>query len=579
LGEFLGTFAKHLCVGLAGLFLTGATIPVFAFEIDGSVDFTRPIQLETQQKLHALGFDTGTPDGDFGPRSQRAFTAFWNKYVGMGEPVLSSSALALLEETHKSQTTEPWATAPADAGFFGRPRDIFTWDARKAVASCADGDCRVQNIILGVGDLTNDGRDEIVVGTYMMDGNWDDTGEPGPILILSPDERGNLHELPIATDAENGVRRQHPRDTAIADFNGDGVNDLFIMAHGHDHAPYPGEQNVLLLSTPEGLVDVSDSHIPQRDDFTHGGGAGDLDGDGDIDIVVITNYGAGKFEPYVLWNGGDGMFEPAGLDTILDRDLATFMGGRQEHRSKYTTAHIADVDQDGYPDLVLLGSGDDADRASQYPGMRYTRIAFGDGSGKWTAANTVELPADRWGAETFATSVQVVDLDGDGANDLVLTLGYNDASRPAGASWRGNYIQIFKGQGRHFTDITAAAFSPQGYDDSAVIFATRSFVADINQDGQFDIVNQSQNPWRLDDDIRPLIAVAIGQPDGRMTWADPKQWEPETYTGRDPVLADIDGDGDLDLVAFRLNSVMAGDDLAVYGLKMTAYANTTVKAP
>ena len=43
-----------------------------------------------------------------------------------------------------------------------------------------------------------------------------------------------------------------PRSSVIEDFNGDGVNDIFIADHGVDHDPYPGYQNTLILSAPNG---------------------------------------------------------------------------------------------------------------------------------------------------------------------------------------------------------------------------------------------------------------------------------------------------------------------------------------
>jgi hypothetical protein len=57
--------------------------------------------------------------------------------------------------------------------------------------------------------------------------------------------------------------------------------------------------------------------------------------DGDLDMIVITNYGAERVEPFVLWNDGKGKFSHAQLDTILDRDHALFMAKGLKHRSKY----------------------------------------------------------------------------------------------------------------------------------------------------------------------------------------------------------------------------------------------------
>ena len=38
------------------------------------------------------------------------------------------------------------------------------------------------------------------------------------------------------------------RKVAVADINNDGKDDLFLIAHGWDFHPHPGEESLLLLS-------------------------------------------------------------------------------------------------------------------------------------------------------------------------------------------------------------------------------------------------------------------------------------------------------------------------------------------
>jgi hypothetical protein len=90
------------------------------------------------------------------------------------------------------------------------------------------------------------------------------------------------------------------RNFVIADFNGDGRPDVFIDNTGlevGDVSTWPGEQNTLLLSAPDGeLHDVSATNLPQVSDFSHGSSAADVDGDGDVDIWV-NNLGANDVDP------------------------------------------------------------------------------------------------------------------------------------------------------------------------------------------------------------------------------------------------------------------------------------------
>jgi hypothetical protein len=129
---------------------------------------------------------------------------------------------------------------------------------------------------------------------------------------------------------------------------------------------------------------------------------------------------------------------------------------------------IVDVDEDGHLDLVLAISGDESPKAESYPGLKYSRIVFGDGSGKWTADRVVELPTNRWQYDTYATDLQVVDYDGDGDNDILTVLAYNTTPGGPGAVWRGQFLQVLRNEDGAFVDVTDSAVFGQGIDHSKV---------------------------------------------------------------------------------------------------------------
>jgi hypothetical protein len=410
--------------------------------IDPGLD--REALMAVQADLLAIGHAVGKPDGDFGPRSKAALVSFVAQFDPQDPIALDADLAGHVSRVAHAYADSPFNTAPVDFGVFDAGA-TFSWDMRTlADPPCEPGECVPTNELLATGDLTGDGLPELVYASDLQSTKFEPLKIPAPLVIFTRTAEGAYELLPVATTQVGGVARLDSRIALIRDFNGDGIGDLFVATTGYDRSTFPGEQNVLLLSSPAGLVDQSITNLPVQNDFAHGVDAGDLDGDGDLDMIVVTNYGAAEIEPYVLWNDGTGMFTQARLDTIVDRDLALFIARGLEHRSKYVNVAILDVDKDGHLDLILCGSGDEASKASGYPGMRQTRLIYGDGSGKWTAANALELPTNRWGYATHTTDMDIADIDGDGDNDLVATL----ATEVSKGQWGGQFIQVLNNPGR-----------------------------------------------------------------------------------------------------------------------------------
>jgi hypothetical protein len=141
----------------------------------------------------------------------------------------------------------------------------------------------------------------------------------------------------------------HPRQELIADFNGDGKPDIFLVCHGYDAGPFPGERNQVVLSSASGTYAVRDASPDVG--FWHGGAAGDIDGDGDIDVVVVPGN-----RPVVLLNDGSGQFARESTDRFAEAvPLAPWW-----------TVQITDVNEDGRLD-VLLGGTEFATCAGRIP--------------------------------------------------------------------------------------------------------------------------------------------------------------------------------------------------------------------
>src|SRR5690606_32527382 len=101
-----------------------------------------------------------------------------------------------------------------------------------------------------------------------------------PLRVYQQNANGTFTAVNPMADGSD-LLMTNPRDFVVADFNGDGIEDIFVVAHGYDTNPFPGEQNRLLLGVGNGKLMDATNRLPALDDFSHGVAAADIDGDGD----------------------------------------------------------------------------------------------------------------------------------------------------------------------------------------------------------------------------------------------------------------------------------------------------------
>jgi hypothetical protein len=161
----------------------------------------------------------------------------------------------------------------------------------------------------------------------------------------------------------------HPRKALTADFNGDGVADVFIACHGYDAGDFPGERSVLLLSDRNRNYEVS-SVLDIG--YWHGATAFDVDRDGDVDSVLLDARDERRVVTYL--NDGAGGFE---------RDVAMrfpdVFGGKG-----YYSIEAIDVNGDGHEDMLV--GGHEVDPAP-------TVLMMNPGDGDFSQAEVITLPA------------------------------------------------------------------------------------------------------------------------------------------------------------------------------------------
>ena len=159
----------------------------------------------------------------------------------------------------------------------------------------------------------------------------------------------------------------HPRQAVVADFNQDGIDDVFVACHGFDGGEAfklgkQGEQSKLLLSNTKGEFDLGNA-TPRA--FIHGAAAGDVNGDGYPDLVVADLLSRPQVQ--FLINQKNGTF-------VKD---ATRISGLA--KGNYWTTKLIDVDGDGILDLIAGGSEGPSD-----PGSAVSpEVFFGDKEGSF----------------------------------------------------------------------------------------------------------------------------------------------------------------------------------------------------
>jgi hypothetical protein len=238
----------------------------------------------------------------------------------------------------------------------------------------------------------------------------------------------------------------------------------------------------------------------------------DFDGDGDLDLIVAAAGLYAQGEVLLLENRTTDWKDPQFVPHVLDT------------RSGALAAAVADLDGDGLPDVVALF------------GQQHQKVVafYNRGAGRFEARTLFTAPTPAWDA----TSIQVVDLDGDGDLDVLVTNGetMDDA---AVKPWHG--VSWLENKGRVPFERHPLAALPGAH---------RAVAADLDGDGDLDVAVAAFLP----DPERTRGALASL---GWLEQVRPGVFERHTlqagqlsHFGLDA--GDFDGDGRVDLVAGNL---------------------------
>ena len=242
--------------------------------------------------------------------------------------------------------------------------------------------------------------------------------------------------------------------------------------------------------SPADIVPVlgASTDIPSSDEDGRSVAVADLDRDGDMDLVVAN---AGSDVNVVYGNNRDGTFSVFPLGTEDSHGVA-----------------IEDLDGDGRLDLIFANAGTAGNSV-------YQNASTGPGSFVFGAQPTL-------GAED-SRAVAIEDLDGDGRPDLVFA--------NAGTAGNSVYENVSTGAGDFAFSMQAA----QGAEDSRGVA-----IEDLDGDGMPDLV--FANAGAASNSIYQNVSAGAGN------FAFSSQTALGTADSRAVAIEDLDGDGRPDLV-------------------------------
>jgi len=403
------------------------------------------------------------------------------------------------------------------------PDICFTTPENGSIPGFIPGD------IIG-GDFDGDGDQDVLwvadIGdrVFKSFGSDEDKSYWSTIHLLFNDGTGRLSEDLTKYDGGQPPRLPAPYHAEVEDFNGDGIDDVFIASFGipviqEDNTnawkPYPhlilmsdSEKHVnrQILQNEQELQDI----IATANHFAHDASSGDVDGDGDIDVFMNA---------VLYFNDGNGVFDIVGLNQkVVDYPCCA----PSKEKIDKTHAHastMGDYNNDGVDDLVILWSAL-ASEDNIYGARTWNNILLGpvdkDNPTYLDSSDWKTLPDPYYGLDNANyNDADSGDINGDGIEDIVI------GSTRKTPYYAGRHVQILISNGDGtFTDETSSRFSYQprsGLDPSLTgtgIGEGQITLQDWDSDGDLDIIDTQAIYGGVDYEIYPRLTLAINDGNG-----------------------------------------------------------------
>ena len=343
--------------------------------------------------------------------------------------------------------------------------------------------------ILAVGDLNNDGLDDLTIV-------YNDVIVEKPLILISKGDGTFYQEGRISGNSE----QRSAREAKIVDVNRDGFKDIvyFPASHGWKENILGQKWNafdpvLLLINNSGNGFFVNSSMLELPEGYFHSGDTGFTNLDTFLDVFPVSEYNASRAGlPRVSRiQKSDGSFALSGnLSPAILKDY------------QINNCAIGDLNNDGFTDYAFTIFPQSQPKLD----LESPTIAFAFGNKSWDinsynwlflgktwVTNSVisefEKLSGKKVTETFPQSVNFIDLDDDGVDEIFI--GYT-------ISQITSAFQILKFTGGAFLDITSRLFPNQSSNMFGGGWPGELYRVDLNNDGVRDLiyaVKDESNPF------------------------------------------------------------------------------------
>ncbi len=346
---------------------------------------------------------------------------------------------------------------------------------------------------LAVGDLDGDGDLDGLLGGFAP---FFPSPSPMPLTVYENDGTAVFTQttLPVAAQATS---------LALGDLDGDGDLDALVGTQGSSGKFFLNlGQNLVALNDGAGGFSSVPTSLDAPPSTTFDVALGDLDGDGDLDGVVGNIHLQGQTNQVYLNDGAGTLRDSTGQVSPMPTNVAAVA--------------LGDLDGDGDLDAFSAGTGYGVSGGP-------SRVLLNDGAGG------LELAAIQPPGLIRAADVALGDVDGDGDVDA-LVLGFPG---------------LGSGSHRFYLNTGAAAFTDvTGQFQGGLGLPSRAALRDMDGDGDLDALLAGAPS------ATPSTNLVLVRNGGTGVFTqEAGAFPPGTLGTRDFAVGDIDGDGDLDVLA------------------------------